>query len=35
VLAGLVRVSAMCDGAIAGDDATVALMAKDVLSGEN
>jgi 4-amino-4-deoxy-L-arabinose transferase-like glycosyltransferase len=34
-LAGLVRVSAMYYEAISGDDATVALIAKHVLSGEN
>lgn len=34
-LAGLVRVSAMYYEGISGDDATVALIAKHVLSGEN
>jgi hypothetical protein len=34
-LAGLVRVSAMSYETIFGDDATVGLIAKHVLSGEN
>jgi hypothetical protein len=34
-LAGVVRVSVMYYEAISGDDATVALIAKHVLSGEN